>query len=326
MYKKKDFSFLNKYDNTHYQYGSVLCTKEWIHINVGIFQESHKLTTECNTNSFFELYSFIEAYKKVHGSRHLFTVDEKGLIIETKKTGEQGKVDVLEGRFFEPFFPKSSTKNTLQNPASLSILKSISLDLEYVDFLKETTLVIDRDKSYLWKSNGITDIYVNLPIQGKETGYTINAIDFLSHWEGEEPNICIEKRVPGIGSDNLILFDEKNIMALTLIKQEEYNTYNIPSSSQQYSLSKEELEELKKIQIKKLLASIKKQLNLKVSYQLYIEIKDGVWYVNSERFFQVSSKISTRRFEAYKLAEFISNAKTLTLHDEYIQDNQFLFI
>lgn len=326
MYKKKDFSFLNKYENMDYRIGSILCTKEWVHINIGIFRESHKIETQCSKDMYFKLESFIEAYKKIHGSRHLFTVSEHGLIIETKKTGEQEIISLEEGTAFTPFFPKGFKDGKLQNPLALSILKSISLELDYVSFLKDTTLVLENDRSYIWKSNGISDIYVHLPFIGKEKGYKVNAINLISQWEGEEPHICIEKRIPGIGCDNLILYDENNIMALSLEKLEEYNTYKLPSSSQKYTLSEKEIDELKKIPIKKLLASIKKEHNLKVGYQVYIEIIDGIWYVNGERFFQVSSEITTRRFEGYKLAEFINNAKTLTLHNEYIQDNQIFFI
>lgn len=328
MYKKKDFNFLEKYEKISFKTGIILCTGEWIHIIINSFQESHKIQTECSQDVYFDLRDFLGKYKKIHGSRHVFTIGNDGLHIQTKKTGEEEIIGVEKGIKVSPLVPKEKGCHLNNcNFKQFDILSSINMDLSYISFLKDASLVIEEDNSYIWKTNGITDIYIQLPSLSKPMGYIPHSLMTLfANWQGEEAYISIEKNVPGIGVDNLVLHDDENILAVAMNRNEEYNTYELPSSSQQYTLTSEELKNLQSIKFKKLLAQIKKEKNLKTSYEVYVEIVDGIWYMNEEKFFETEGKITTRRYEGYKLATFINNAKHLTVHDTYLQDGNIYFI
>lgn len=331
MYKKKDFEFISKYEKLRYKQGTILCTSEWIHIITNTLRESHRMETGCIKDSYFSLDSFLEGYKKVHGSRHLFTIVDDGLLIQTKKTGEEEIVPLEKGLEIKPILP--SKKIAIDGSFTFQqfgLLKDISIDMSYLGFLKEATLVLDKDSSYIWKTNGITDVYIRLPSLGETKGYKLSDeicyFSDVNQWNDSKINISLAKNVPGIGIDYLVIYSENDMMAVPLQNDNDYNTYEIPSSSQHYTLTQEELENLQSIKFKKLLAQVKKEKNLKVSYEVYIEIVDGIWYMNGEKFFECSGKVTTRRFEAYKLATFIQNAKEIEIHDRFLKDSNIYFI
>ena len=331
MYKKKDFDFIGKYEKLRLEQGTILCTPQWIHIITNTLRESHRLETGCVKNQYFNLESFLEGYKKVHGSRHLFTIVDDGLLIQTKKTGEEEIYPLEKGLEINPILPdRGIALDESVNFQQFSMLKDISLDMSYLSFLKDATLVLDRETSYIWKTNGITDIYIKLPSLGVTKGYKISGeiscFSDISQWNDSKINIAIAKSVPGIGIDYLVIYGENDIMTVPLQMDNDYNTYEIPSSSQQYILTQEELDTLQNLKFKKMLAGVKKDKNLKVSYEVYIEIVDGIWYMNGEKFFECSGKVTTRRFEGYKLATFIQNAKEIEIHDRFLKDSNIYFI
>lgn len=331
MYKKKDFDFISKYEKLRFKQGTILCTPQWIHIITNNLRESHRMETGCSKDIYFNLESFFEGYKKVHGSRHLFTIVDDGLLIQTKKTREEEIYPLEKGLGIKPILPdRGFALDESVNFQQFSLLKDLSLDMPYLSFLKDATLVLDREISYIWKTKGITDIYISLPNLDKTKGYKIpneiSCFSDISQWNDSKINIAIAKSVPGIGIDYLVIYSENDIMTVPLQMDEDYNTYEIPSSSQHYTLTQEELDTLQNIKFKKLLATVKKEKNLKVSYEVFIEIVDGIWYMNGEKFFECSGEVTTRRFEAYKLATFIQNAKEIEIHDRFLKDSNIYFI
>lgn len=331
MYKKKDFEFITKYEKLKYKSGTIHCTPTWIHIITDVLIESHKIETDCIKEQYFTLDSFLREYKKIHGSRHLFTIIDDGLLLHTKKDGDE-IVYPLEHGLCIPSLTIKKRGSIIDNLSykQFNLLNDISLDISYLCFLKDATLVLEKEKSYIWKTNGITDIYIQLPRYDVKRGYKvpkeISYLSSISQWEDREVFFTIEKKVSGIGSDYFVIYSNNNMMAIPICQQEEYDTYEIPSYSQQYTLTQKELKSLQSIKFKKLIAELKKEKNIKIGYEVYIEIIDGIWYMNDKKFFECSGKITTRRFEAYKLASFIQNANQLTITENFIQDSHTLFI
>ena len=276
----------------------------------------------------FTIKDFYQKYKRIHGAKHVFGIQNHRIVIYMKKNGslvEEITIPYKEADLSILDITGEAIGNihsrTLRN---FNILEEMTTGLSYLKFLQHPTFILQNKELYFWG----TDCIHQLRLEGvtstnKNLAYHLSksickAISSFADGLYENIELSIQTRNH---SSTLIFKGKNDIYVAPLIDTDEAYLCEY-SKAREYVLSLEELKQLKELNLKKKNSSINKKTN--APFKVIIEVIDGIFYLQGEKIFEISKKVTVKKpIESYKFTKLLMNAVLMNADELYLSSEYF---
>lgn len=327
---KRNIKFIENYENRE---GVIIFAdnKCCITDNIAKTKEIHTLPEKVETPIMFTIKDFYQGYKKIHGARHVFRIQNHGIVIYMKKNESLvEEVIIASNKTDSSVLDITGEKigsihsRTLRN---FNILEEMTTCLSYLKFLHHPTFILQNKELYFWG----TDCIHQLRLEG-----TTNTKKNLAYYLPKD--ICksisnfadrldenIELSIQTLNHSSTLIFKGKSdIYIAPLINTDEAYLCEYVTAKE-YVLSLEELKQLKELNLKKKNSLINKKT--KATFKVIIEVIDGIFYLQGEAIFEISKKVTAKKpIESYKFTKLLMNADELCISSEYFKMNDTILI
>ena len=253
---KRNIKFIENYENRE---GDIIFidNKCCITDSIAKTKEIHILPEKIEAPIMFTIKDFYQKYKRIHGAKHVFGIQNHRIVIYMKKNGslvEEITIPYKEADLSILDITGEAIGNihsrTLRN---FNILEEMTTGLSYLKFLQHPTFILQNKELYFWG----TDCIHQLRLEGvtstnKNLAYHLSksickAISSFADGLYENIELSIQTRNH---SSTLIFKGKNDIYVAPLIDTDEAYLCEY-SKAREYVLSLEELKQLKELNLKK---------------------------------------------------------------------------
>lgn len=324
---KRNIKFIENYENRE---GDIIFidNKCCITDSIAKTKEIHILPEKIEAPIMFTIKDFYQGYKRIHGAKHVFGIQNHRIVIYMKKNGslveeitipyKEADLSILDitGEAIGHIHSR-----TLRN---FNILEEMTTGLSYLKFLQHPTFILQNKELYFWG----TDCIHQLRLEGvtstnKNLAYHLSksickAISSFADGLYENIELTIQTRNH---SSTLIFKGKNDIYVAPLIDTDEAYLCEY-SKAREYVLSLEELKQLKELNLKKKNSSINKKTN--APFKVIIEVIDGIFYLQGGKIFEISKKVTVKKpIESYKFTKLLMNAVLMNADELYLSSEYF---
>lgn len=327
---KRNIKFIENYENRE---GDIIFidNKCCITDSIAKTKEIHILPEKIEAPIMFTIKDFYQGYKRIHGAKHVFGIQNHRIVIYMKKNGslvEEITIPYKEADLSILDITGEAIGNihsrTLRN---FNILEEMTTGLSYLKFLQHPTFILQNKELYFWG----TDCIHQLRLEGvtstnKNLAYHLSKSickAISSFADGLYENI--ELTIQTLNHSSTLIFKGKSdIYIAPLINTDEAYLCEYVTAKE-YVLSLEELKQLKELNLKKKNSLINKKT--KATFKVIIEVIDGIFYLQGEAIFEISKKVTAKKpIESYKFTKLLMNADELCISSEYFKMNDTILI
>lgn len=334
MFLKKDLNFITKYEKVKNAFiifidNQIIIQDMENHMTeLHILNEQHRLTV-------FPLKEFLDAYKQIHGAKHIFEVTEQGISIYIKKTKEVDKTISLSHskKIQLPSFDNAISIGTIpfKSLKNLELFTKITSKLDYLPFFKNPILIKNEDNLYIWGTDCIHQLKIIL-----EPSQNLNKSTYFSYYIPQKlckiiGNFCKENKgkanlsINFEGEDDyLIINNESGYIYFRLLEDNDSIPYE-HQLSHEYHIDSKEIKEIKSLKLRNLVAKSKKKV--KESFEVIIRILEGDIYLNEEKIFSLKSSITLNKpINGYRFIEFLEACDEVYIGESYIRSGETILV